>query len=118
MCWDLASLRIVAAATRSCTGPAASLISSSDRVEPYSLQCSLVPVDTAVALDKDGWCSPRGRHQQLTPAGLITALSGAGWRGAGTSSKAAGRCNRPARSKGAAIAKAGPTTSEVGTKAA
>ncbi len=42
--------------------------------------------------------------------GLITASSGAGWAGAGTSAKVAGRCSRVARSKGATIAKAGPTT--------
>jgi molybdenum-dependent DNA-binding transcriptional regulator ModE len=81
------------------------------------LQRPFIAVDAAIALDKDRRCRLGGGHQQLTPAGLITALSGAGFFAAGTPAKVSGRCKRSARSNGAATAKAGPTTSEVGTKA-
>ena len=52
-------------------------------MKTHPLQCPFVAVDAAVALDKDRRGGPGGGHQQLTPAGLITALSGArllrGW---------------------------------------
>src|SRR6185312_16248032 len=102
---------------RASTCSAACLVSTRNRIETHPLQCAFIAVDAAIALDQHGRRGPARRHQQLTPAGLITARAGAESGGSGTLSKVAGRRSRPARSKGAAIANAGPTTKDIGTKA-